>query len=661
MFAGIVEPAGSRIGESLLKQASTPEGLAHIPYDAAASWQTTVTDSSVTLVQQCSWNSPKSKLQKGMVEHVPSKTKVIAWARIDNQQELLSKLSKDLHSLCQNDAGFILAAYLSWGDRVCEYLIGDFAFAVYNALDNTVYLGRDHMGVKPLYYYFDGKHFAFATSLAVLNQLPELKLELSKEWLARYLLNVSEDWSATTYNNIFKLPPAHFLKFNLKKIELKRYFEFSYASDLTLGSDEEYVEAYRELLDKAVACRVQSDYPVGSESSGGLDSSTVTALASHFMPRPGQELHAFGYDESELTPECIISVSQTNRLRMTHFASKTRGHPGYDLNQRFNLSHGAPVEHPNGISHHMFYEVAQKLGIRTLLSGFGGDEFVTNTAQVALVEFFRNKDWRMFFSRQRGNLFLRPVNSARWLYQYYRHNNHFLISRQLKEGAIKNWELRFVNDVTARRYNLKNRLLKDKVYDGGETRQNDFILNDRWSPNMTARLENCTLMAASYGIDYRWPLLDIRLLNFYLSVPASQKLGPKMMGRYLHRRAVADVLPEFIVWKQKDMEPFKFWERIKLWSSRTPLGKVLMQLTQPAPTLRPPAGAAEGEETEPPLSMHAILDSMIAEDRLQRALKILRNQNLNKKHRIMLQRKISQVQQLNQWLHAHDLLKKKKK
>ena len=654
MFAGIItSPDHRHSGDKLAKLANLPEGLGHIPYDDSDVWQGALADSAITLVQQRYWNTPESKQTKGITTHSDSQTCILAWARIDNRVALLNKLPKRLHSLGESDDGLILAAYLHWGERACQHLIGDFAFTIYNGRNNSFYCGRDHTGVKPFYYYFDGKQFAFATSMAVLNQLPGLDLTLSEEWLARYLAGVSADWTLTAYQQIKKLPPAHSLTFANNTINLHRYFTFSPESDLILDSDEAYVEAYREVLHQAVACRVRSDYPIGSELSGGLDSSTVTALAARTMRHPVHNLHAFGHDESILTSECIIAISQTNPMAMTHFASGTRRKDS-NITDKFLQCNGAPCEAPNATSYHPFYECAQKLGIRTLLSGFGGDEFITSAAPVALVEFWHDKQYKLFLSRQRGSL-LKPLHTVRWLYQYYRFNNHSITSRRLQLGKQQHWSYQLLEQSVVDQYDLKTRATTGSAYDGGQIRQNYFALLNRWSPMMTARYENCTLMAAHYGIDYRWPLMDIRLLKLFLSIPASQKMGPGQMGRYLHRRAVANVLPGFITWKAKDMEPFIFWKRLKTWFSHTPLAKLTKRIIQrPFIVLKRNSQTTLGnistDKAALALQQHPKILSMVDQNILKQTLEILDNPLSSKEHRQSLKRHIGQIWALNYWL-----------
>jgi asparagine synthase (glutamine-hydrolysing) len=105
------------------------------------------------------------------------------------------------------------------------------------------------------------------------------------------------------------------------------------------------------------------------------------------------------------------------------------------------------------------------------------------------------------------------------------------------------------------RLNLYERYMETAIYDAPYRRTNDFILRYHLSRmQLTARLENCTVMAATYGVDYQWPLWDQRLVQQYLSTPSIEKVGPKGMGRYLHRRAIDGVVPKRVAWKpSKDM------------------------------------------------------------------------------------------------------------
>lgn len=500
--------------------------------------------------------------------HAPSACIIQAWARIDNREELKKQLPVDLITITnQNDTlgdiALILACYLHWGDECVEKLIGDFSFAIEDQRQHRVLLCRDHLGVKPLYYYEtpEQNKLYYATNA----QLLELALtsddhslkdnpfnQYSESWLAGFMMD-RPDWQETPFVGVKKVLPAHYIiKEAGKKAQLKQYFTFSRESNLVLSSSTDYIEAYRELLFEAIKCRVDMNGPIASELSGGLDSSTVTAYAARAMNNPGHNLHCMGMALGQFNAEAMAAVANMTPCAMTHFITPTQQH-ALSQEDAWLRNGGIPIEHANSISHYPFYEACNKLNISVLLSGFGGDEFVTNAGPTVLVELWRQRQWRDFYERQRGAWFSKPLHTLRWLYLYYRHNNHSVTARILQNAAKEEWRWLPFTNAAVKNLELEEPFFSPPQYDGGQITQNDFSLNNRWSPMMTARLENCTQVAASFGIDYRWPLLDIRLLKLFLSIPAREKLGPGLTGRYLHRSAAAPFLPPHIAWGPKEL------------------------------------------------------------------------------------------------------------
>jgi asparagine synthase (glutamine-hydrolysing) len=148
------------------------------------------------------------------------------------------------------------------------------------------------------------------------------------------------------------------------------------------------------------------------------------------------------------------------------------------------------------------------------------------------------------------------VRALKWLNRYYRHDNQFPAAVNLQNLARKQWQARILTDTACKQFDIEQRTMQQAKFDSHCNSVNELILNDRWSPLMTARLENCTLTAARHGLEYRWPLLDIRLLKLYLSMPPEQKLGPRGISRYIHRRAVSNSIPASVTWKGKSMGQF---------------------------------------------------------------------------------------------------------
>ena len=523
------------------------------------------------------------------VAHPSSQCHIEAWARIDNHADITADLPASLalfvsqHDGVARDASLVLAAYIHWGEDCIAKLVGDFSFAIKDDAKQRLLLARDHLGVKPLYYtpnlgdavlpaFFACSLPALEQRIAdagLLSQSPFHNKDYQQDWLINFLLQRSADWVNTAFVGVNKVPPAHYIVVDhAGNCVSKQYFTFSPDADLALESSADYVQAYRAVLHEAIACRVPVTGLVGSELSGGLDSSTITALASRSMQTPGRHLHSFGMAVSQYSAEAMAAVMQTSRGAMTHFITPTQGH--YLSDQEFWEINGVPEEHINSRSHFPFYQLCKGLDIPVLLSGFGGDEFVTNAAPCTLIELWKTREWAAFYERQRGNLFSKPLYTLRWLYLYYRHRNQSVTSRKLQAVGRASWSLMPLQDRLLSDKRLYERYIKPLRYDANMQTQNAFSLQNRWSPDLTARLENCTLAAAHFGVDYRWPLLDIRLLTLFFSIPAREKMGPGFVGRYLHRCAAAPVLPNHIAWGPKELvEPH--------WLKRLFIGKRLME------------------------------------------------------------------------------------
>jgi asparagine synthase (glutamine-hydrolysing) len=511
----------------------------------------------IHLIQCIHWNTAPSRLESTPLHDPATGISLASWARIDNRDELAEKLGlarPEIERL--SDSELILGCYLKWEEDCVSHLVGDFVFALHDPRKEKVFCGRDHLGVRPLYYYLSADRFVCATTLSALLDLKGVPSEIAPQWLADYLLHLSMSFEKTPYQGILKLPPAHCLTVTPQTHHLRQYFRLSDVPELRLKDSGEYVEAYREQLAAAVKCRVATEYPLGSELSGGLDSSTVTAYAARLFEQPLSRFHAFGFAAAELDPQYILEVSRHLGLPHTHIFSP-RGFAAESLAPRSLKILGYPAEHGNSTFHEPFYRLAQTLGVRTLLSGFGGDEFVTTIHGylVALDLMRRHRYQELYQKRLRGNALTRLLRLLKLaLKQLQTHNfTRQGYNPQFYKAYTQRWEQQLVRPEWVEQFNLQERFFDQAGFDAGYTDLKKFTLEKRWMPFVPTRLENCTLMAAARKIEYRWPLLDVRLVRLFLSFPAEEHLY-RGMGRYLHRRAINGVVPDLVTWKRsKDM------------------------------------------------------------------------------------------------------------
>lgn len=529
MFAGILVrdrgiPPGAYIDEEPLLAALDP----YRQDGASGAWH-----EKAALLAQTGSAPPLRCPESGIV--------AAFWGRLDNRVELLAALGLPPGS---SDQETLLAAYLRWRENCPERLVGDFAFAIIDPHQDYVFLARDPMGVKPLYYLADDRFFAFATAAAVFTQLKIGRPLPDMDWAARYLADLTESHTATAYLGVLKLPPGHCLKSQSGKILLRKYFEFSDDAQPTKKRSESRVESYREILEESVRCRLDTLNPMGFENSGGLDSSTVIGCAARHSSQPLSNLHCFSFAFLELEPEYMMETSRYCGIVNNHVITQLQI-PDEDIYERGLRMNAYPLEWISGqASPAFFYRLSQKLGIRSFFSGFGGDECVTDSGYLSRYELLANHQYLALWDNLPGNPLLRTLRYAKTVGTHLRQPQGF--SPPLHEAMKKYCQLWILRDDLAQ--NLRGQYMGRARYDAPFRRVNDFILQDRFSPQLTTRLENSTMLCRAYGMDYCAPLLDTRLIQQYLSTPAIEKAGPGGMGRYLHRRAVEGLISPKVQW-----------------------------------------------------------------------------------------------------------------
>ena len=217
---------------------------------------------------------------------------IVADARVDAREEVVAKLNSRLASqqkvsLATPDAELILHAYGAWGESCLDHLLGDFSFAIWDAPNRKLFCARDQIGVKPFYYTRIANTLIVSNTLQVLRLHPDVSSRLSDVAIGDFLLfglNYCPDVSA--FDDVRKLPPAHFLIAEESRLRVNRYWSFPIEEPFHHRRDIECIQEFRTLLSVAVGDRLRTDRASVS-LSGGLDSSTVAATAAAQLPRNG--------------------------------------------------------------------------------------------------------------------------------------------------------------------------------------------------------------------------------------------------------------------------------------------------------------------------------------------------------------------------------------
>jgi asparagine synthase (glutamine-hydrolysing) len=226
-------------------------------------------------------------------------------------QELRVQLRKLGHRFyTTSDTEVLLQAYREWGDRWVDHMDGMYAVVIYDHRLSELKLFRDRVGIKPLYYLYDGRNFAFASELKAIRALcRDLQFEFDYTAIYDYLTYRYVPAPKTLYRRVFKLPPAHELFFDVGTRQLKsvnRYWALDIDPDPQPRPVDQVSEELRQLIDDSVASQLVADVPVGCFLSGGVDSSVIVATASKHL----EKLRTFsiGFD--------ISSHSETEYAKM---------------------------------------------------------------------------------------------------------------------------------------------------------------------------------------------------------------------------------------------------------------------------------------------------------------------------------------------------------
>ncbi|WP_273851276.1 asparagine synthase-related protein [Guptibacillus spartinae] len=285
--------------------------LKEFPCDDSQFWL----KENVFLGCHAQWITPESINEQQPFYDYEKQLVITSDAIIDNRSELFDMLQIDHGDRkTMTDNQLILLAYIKWGENTPKFLIGDFAFMIWDERQQEFFGARDFSGSRTLYYYYSDQKFAFCSINKPLFQLPYIKPNLREEWLGDFLSIPwnfeSIDTTSTVFEDINQLPPSHSISISHGQLKLTRYNTLIEGEKLKLKSNEEYEEALKEVFERAVTSRLRTHRKVGAHLSGGLDSGSVVGIAANSLKRENKQLHTFSY----IPAKDFVDWTPKNRL-----------------------------------------------------------------------------------------------------------------------------------------------------------------------------------------------------------------------------------------------------------------------------------------------------------------------------------------------------------
>lgn len=291
---------------------------------------------------------------------------------IYNYRELRAELAPDEPFVSQSDTEVLLRAYLKWGISFLDRLRGMFSFGLYDRADRRLYLVRDRVGIKPLFYWLGGSRVLFSSELRPLVRSGGVPRAIDGPALADYFRFQYVPAPATIYQGIRKLEPGHVLTIDLATGTTRdRAYWVATPGALEEDDDDRLLDRLRAKLDEAVGLHVRSDVPFGSFLSGGVDSGIVTGLmAGHLQGRVRTFSIGF-WDES--FSELPVAARVARHLGAEHAAETLEPALEADLLPRIVRSFGEPFADASAIPTYRVARLAARQ-VKMVLSGDGGDE-----------------------------------------------------------------------------------------------------------------------------------------------------------------------------------------------------------------------------------------------------------------------------------------------
>ncbi len=457
------------------------------------------------------------------------------------------------------DTETILHLYEEYGAKCVEKLRGMFAFAVWNRREKSLFIARDRLGVKPLYYVHDAQgNLYFASEIKALLEANAVKTELNYNALPDQLANHGTSFDETLFKDVKRLLPGHTLFWHDGKLKIEKYWDVSFEPKHAEKSDKDFVEEWRELFKESVKLRLMADVPLGMFLSGGIDSSAICAVMSEMVDEPIKTF-SVGFKERE--------ANEFEYARIVSKAFKTEHHeitisPGQFFGElpKMIWHEDEPLGFDSSIPLYFVSKLAQR-HVKVVLTGEGSDEIMAGygryTKALKLLQYGEKyENFTPYFLRSavKSGVATLPNSLNRKL-------NRTFLSR---EADVEN--LFFDN------FAIFPKAMQSKLFTP-ETKarigeENPYFYQKRWFEENDAKdlldkllyadtktylhelLMKQDQMSMAASIESRVPFLDHKLVEYTAKLPEKMKIRGRET-KWILREAMRGILPDEILTRPK--------------------------------------------------------------------------------------------------------------
>lgn len=485
---------------------------------------------------------------------------VVHNGEIYNFLDLRRELESLGHSFrSHSDTEVILHSYEEWGPECVNRLRGMFAFAIYDQGSGSgserLFLARDRVGKKPLYYYRDSKCFVFASEIKAILAHPQVPRRMNRRALPLYLAYGYVPAPHTIFENIYELPPGHLMTVQDGDLVTKTYWDASNAFDRKSDlSQEEIIDRLQQLLQESVRLRLVSDVPLGAFLSGGLDSTAIVAYMARLMDQPVKTF-AIGFEDDPSFNELEYARLAARALDTDHHEFVVRP-DAIDLLPKLVWHYDQPFADSSAIPTYLVAQLTRE-HVTVALTGDGGDELFAGYERFAaarLAEVYRRTPQIV------QSILARVLNG---LPESTRYDGFVRRARRFAESApfplaerylgwVGIFDTDFIRELLSNGadLNIVNHFQGyfQKVQEADPIGQLLYVNIKTYLPGDL--LVKTDRMSMANSLEARCPFLDQELLEFAACIPTALKLR-RLATKYILKKALKEQVPQEIIRRKK--------------------------------------------------------------------------------------------------------------
>ncbi|MDP4200250.1 MAG: asparagine synthase (glutamine-hydrolyzing) [Bacteroidota bacterium] len=462
----------------------------------------------------------------------------------------------------RSDTETILYAYQEWGEACLEKFHGMFAIAIWDENEQELFLARDRIGIKPLYYATPSGRFIFASEIKAMLQHPSLRARLNENALPHYLSLMMPPAPDTMFKGVHKLEAGHAMRVKSDGTITKRewWSLLDAGAPLEEISEEEAIEEIRRLLRQSIKDRMMSDVPFGVFLSGGIDSSLNVALMAELMDRPVQTF-SVGFKELEKYNEMKYARSIAERYGTDHHEVLIDSRDAEGVMASLAYHEDEPNGDPVCIPLYFVSKLARESGTIVVQVGEGSDEEFAGYPWLVRDIKLYDRLWRPLgkvspkIMRRAAVLATSPLVKNPLVREYMRRFSRgeelfwggaLAFTEEHKRQLLQNYSSAMSSNAFANTWHKEVRAAYPK---SEYTRRMMYLEFKQRLPELLLMRVDKVSMATS--LEARVPFLDHRMVEFAFRLPRRIKLGPNYVPKYILKKAAEGILPKEHIYRKK--------------------------------------------------------------------------------------------------------------